>query len=73
MGGIVPVVNLEGIRPGDLVLDRATLAKIFLGQVKTWDDPGISGRTLSRLAEGKKIRSAILAKIRRALKSGGNS
>src|SRR5437868_13440608 len=33
MGGIVPVVNLEGVKPGDLVLDGATLAKIFLGEV----------------------------------------
>src|SRR6266513_2278624 len=31
MGGIVPVVNLEGIKPGELVLDGPTLAKIFLG------------------------------------------
>src|SRR3954452_2859660 len=28
MGGIVPVVNLEGVKPGDLTLDGATLAKI---------------------------------------------
>jgi phosphate transport system substrate-binding protein len=41
MGGVVPVVNLEGIAPGSLVLDGPTLAKIFLGEVKTWDDPGI--------------------------------
>ena len=41
MGGIVPVVNLEGVKPGDLVLDGPTLAKIFLGDIKTWDDPAI--------------------------------
>src|SRR5262245_7259359 len=41
MGGIVPVVNVEGLQPGDLVLDGATLAKIFLGEVKTWNDPAI--------------------------------
>ena len=40
MGGIVPVVNLEGIKPGELVLDGPTLAKIFLGEIKTWDDAG---------------------------------
>src|SRR3989440_331026 len=34
MGGIVPVVNLEGVKPGDLTLDGATLAKIFLGEIK---------------------------------------
>ena len=31
MGGVMPVVNLEGVKPGDLTLDGATLAKIFLG------------------------------------------
>src|SRR5262249_31329107 len=31
MGGIVPVVNIDGIKSGDLVLDGPTLAKIFLG------------------------------------------
>lgn len=39
MGGIVPVVNVEGLQPGDLVLDGATLAKIFLGEEKSWNDP----------------------------------
>ena len=39
MGGIVPVVNLDGVKPGDLVLDGPTLAKIFLGEIKKWDDP----------------------------------
>jgi phosphate transport system substrate-binding protein len=41
MGGIVPVVNLGGVAPGELVLDGPTLAKIFLGEIKTWDDPAI--------------------------------
>jgi phosphate transport system substrate-binding protein len=41
MGGVVPVVNLEGIAAGALVLDGPTLAKIFLGEVKAWDDPAI--------------------------------
>src|SRR6267143_6533440 len=30
MGGIVPVINVEGIKPGDLVIDGPTLARIFL-------------------------------------------
>src|ERR1700693_3901610 len=38
MGGSVPVVNLDGVSPGALVIDGPTLAKIFLGQVKSWDD-----------------------------------
>ncbi len=41
MGGIVPVFNLEGIGPGQLVLDGPTLAKIFLGEITRWDDPAI--------------------------------
>jgi phosphate transport system substrate-binding protein len=41
IGGVVPVVNLEGIKPGELVFDGPALAKIFLGEIKTWDDPAI--------------------------------
>ncbi len=40
-GGDVPVVNLEGVKPGEIVLDGSTLAKIFLGEIKSWDDPAI--------------------------------
>jgi phosphate transport system substrate-binding protein len=41
LGGIVPVVNLDGIKPGDIVLDGPTLGKIYLGEITTWDDPAI--------------------------------
>src|SRR5580692_3906644 len=41
MGGIVPVVNVEGLKPGELVLDGPTLAAIFLGTIKSWDDAAI--------------------------------
>src|ERR1700730_9646574 len=41
MGGIVPVVNIDGINSNDITIDGPTLAKIFLGEVKTWDDPVI--------------------------------
>jgi len=41
MGGVVPVINLEGLKSGDVTLDGPTLGKIFLGEVKTWDDPAI--------------------------------
>jgi phosphate transport system substrate-binding protein len=41
MGGIVPVVNIDGINSNDITIDGPTLAKIFLGEVKTWDDPAI--------------------------------
>lgn len=41
MGGVVPVANVKGIKPGELVIDGPTLAKIFMGEVKTWDDAAI--------------------------------
>jgi len=41
IGGDVPVVNLDGIKSGELKLDGATLAKIYLGQIKRWDDAAI--------------------------------
>jgi phosphate transport system substrate-binding protein len=54
MGGIVPVVNLDGVSQGSLVIDGPTLAKVFLGQVKSWDDAAIKalnpGVTLPRQA-----------------------
>jgi phosphate transport system substrate-binding protein len=40
-GGAVPVVNPDGIKSDELVLDGPTLAKIFLGEIKSWDDPAI--------------------------------
>src|SRR5258707_5481819 len=41
MGGIVPVVNIPGVKPGELVLDGPTLAKIFMGEITAWNDPAI--------------------------------
>jgi phosphate transport system substrate-binding protein len=41
IGGIVPVINLDGVNAGELVLDGPTLAKIFLGQITSWDDAAI--------------------------------
>lgn len=41
MGAIVPVVNIDGVKPGDMVLDGDTLAKIYLGTIAKWDDPAI--------------------------------
>jgi phosphate transport system substrate-binding protein len=40
-GGVVPVVNIEGLKPGELVLDGPTLAAIYLGEITSWDDPAI--------------------------------
>src|SRR5436190_14955201 len=39
VGGDVPVANLEGMKSRELKLDGDTLAKIFLGDIKSWDDP----------------------------------
>ena len=41
IGGIVPVVNLPGVKPGQLVLDGPTLASIYMGKIKSWNDPAI--------------------------------
>ncbi len=41
MGGIVPVLNVEGVKPNDLTIDGPTLAKIFMGEIKTWDDAAL--------------------------------
>jgi len=42
MGGIVAVVNLEGVEAGDLVLDGTTLGDIYTGKVKRWNDAAIA-------------------------------
>lgn len=38
MGGVVPVVNISGVKTGQLRLDSAALCKIYLGDIKYWDD-----------------------------------
>ena len=56
MGGVVPVVNLKGIKPGQIRLSNKLMADIYLGKVKKWNDerikaenPGLSlpGRTVT--------------------------
>jgi phosphate transport system substrate-binding protein len=42
MGGIVPIFNVQGVKPGELVLDGTTLADIYLGTITKWDDPAIA-------------------------------
>jgi phosphate transport system substrate-binding protein len=42
MGAIVPVVNLEGIKPGELVLSGQVVGDIYLGKITKWDDPAIA-------------------------------
>jgi phosphate transport system substrate-binding protein len=41
IGGVVPVANLENVQPGQLKLDAESLCKIFLGEIKFWDDARI--------------------------------
>ncbi len=41
IGGVVPVVNVKGVGPGQLTLDGATLAAIYMGDIKNWNDPAI--------------------------------
>jgi phosphate transport system substrate-binding protein len=65
MGGIVPVVNIEGIKPGELVLDGKTLGDIFLGTVTKWDDPAIKA-----LNPDVKLPSAAIAVVHRSDGSG---
>ena len=41
LGGVVPVINVDGIKPGEITIDGPTLAKIFLTEIKSWNDPAI--------------------------------
>src|SRR6201987_626550 len=65
MGGIVPVVNIQGIKSGALVIDRPTLAKIYLGEIKKWDDPAIK-----KLNPNAKLPSQAIAVVHRSDGSG---
>ncbi|HKV15635.1 MAG TPA: phosphate ABC transporter substrate-binding protein PstS [Reyranella sp.] len=65
MGGIVPVVNIEGVKPGDLVLDGPTLARIYLGEIKKWNDPDIA-----KLNPNAKLPSTAIALVHRSDGSG---
>ena len=65
MGGIVPVLNVEGVKAGELVLDGPTLAGIFLGTVKNWDDPAIK-----KLNPGAKLPAQAIAVVHRSDGSG---
>ncbi len=65
MGGIVPVVNLDGIASNELTIDGPTLAKIFLGEIKTWDDPAIK-----KLNPKAKLPSQAIALVHRSDGSG---
>ena len=65
LGGVVPVVNLPGIAAGEIVLDGPTLANIYLGEVRTWDDPAIR-----KLNPNVKLPSDAIALVHRSDGSG---
>jgi phosphate transport system substrate-binding protein len=65
LGGVVPVVNLDGVAPGDITIDGPTLAKIFMGEVKTWNDPAIQ-----KLNPSAKLSSQAIAVVHRSDGSG---
>jgi phosphate transport system substrate-binding protein len=65
MGGIVPVINVEGIGAGEIVLDGPTLAKIFLGEIASWDDAAIK-----KLNPSAKLPSQAIAVVHRSDGSG---
>lgn len=65
VGGIVPVINLSGLRPGRLRLTGPVLAAIFAGQVKTWNDPAIA-----RLNPQLKLPKTPIAVVHRSDGSG---
>src|SRR4051812_869746 len=65
MGAIVPVVHLAGVSADGLTLDGKTLAEIFLGKIKTWNDPAIA-----KLNPDVKLPATAIAVIHRADGSG---
>jgi len=67
MGGVVPVVNLKGIGPGQLKLDGKTLAQIYLGKIAKWNDPAIVA-----LNPGLSLPDKAIAPIHRSDGSGTN-
>ena len=65
VGGVVPVVNIEGVKSGDLALDGPTLARIFLGEIKSWNDAAIR-----KLNPKVKLPSQAIAVVHRSDGSG---
>jgi len=65
MGAIVPVVNIDGVKAGDLVLDGPTLADIFVGKIAKWDDAAIK-----KLNPNVKLPSDAISVVHRADGSG---
>jgi phosphate transport system substrate-binding protein len=62
---ITPVVNLPGIKPGELKLDGPVLADIYLGKITAWDDPAIT-----KLNPGVKLPHTKISTVHRSDGSG---
>jgi phosphate transport system substrate-binding protein len=65
IGGVVMVVNLEGVRPGGITLDAETLAGIFNGDITVWNDPAIA-----KLNAGVSLPSTAINVVHRSDSSG---
>lgn len=65
VGGIVPVVNIKGIEPGQLRLSGEVLANIYLGKITNWDDEAIKA-----INPGLNLPNDLIAVVRRADGSG---
>jgi phosphate transport system substrate-binding protein len=65
IGGVVPVVNIKGIAPGQLKLNGQVLGDIYLGKVAKWNDPAIKA-----LNPSLPLPDAAIAPVRRADGSG---
>jgi phosphate transport system substrate-binding protein len=65
IGGTVPVVNLDGFKPGELRVTGAVLADMFLGKIANWNDPKIAATN-----PGKKLPDQAITIVHRADGSG---
>jgi len=65
IGGVVPVVNIEGVEPGKLKLTGAVLADIFLGKIQKWNDPAVAS-----LNPDLKLSDAAISVVHRSDGSG---
>ena len=65
IGGVVPVINVKGIAPGQLRLSGQVLGDIFLGKIAKWNDPA-----LKALNPSLPLPDSAIAPVRRADGSG---
>jgi len=65
VGGVVPVINVAGVKPGQLKLTGAVLGDIYVGKITKWSDPAITA-----LNPGLKLPDAPIATVHRADGSG---